>query len=199
MLKTLFLVGMIIFSFPVCAETSDDGFYTRTDIAGVYAAQRSLKEGNGLQMGFGQRWNDFLRGEFTLEYTRISMKGSDIYNGVGKQGRSRLVSYAAMLAGYVDLASDRMVSPYIGAGMGVSRNDSFDVVVDGRQFFGKSKFRFAWKVVGGIGFKLPKNLMLDVGYSYTDLGDFSAEEFLAPSVKQDAETRKISIGLRYLF
>ena len=198
-MKTLFLVGMLLLSFPVFAGQSDDGFYTRTDVSGVYSTQKALKNGYGLQLGFGQKWNGFFRGELTTEYTRIRMKEAKAYHDTGARVYTHLPSFAVMTTGYVDIFGDKKISPYVGFGIGVSRNDAQDAVVDGNPFFGKTNYRFAWKVVGGLGYRLPKNFVLDLGYSYTDLGDFSVRDVLKKSFKQDVKVRKVNIGLRYLF
>lgn len=70
--------------------------------------------------------------------------------------RSRLPSWAAMTTTYADLFSYKGVTPYIGAGIGISRNDMPDMVVNGQQKFGDSVFRLAWKAAAGIGVDLPK-------------------------------------------
>lgn len=195
----LFCMGIFLWASPVRADQSDDGFYTRTDIGGIYSTRSPLKKGIDVQMGFGQRWAGFFRGEMTFEYTRAVMKGPAAYNGTVDRVRTHLPSWAAMVSAYVDFFDYEKFSPYIGAGIGVSRNDTPDAVADGRQVFGDSRFRPAWKIVGGVGIGLPKNLILDIGYAYMDQGTFSTKDISLPSVKQDVKVRKVNIGLRYNF
>ena len=199
MKKILFFLALLFFASSVRAETSDEGFYTRWDMGGVYSTEAPLKKGINVQAGFGQKWADIFRGEFTIEYTRTVMKGPQAYNGQVADVRTRLPSFAAMVAGYIDLFEYKNIVPYVGAGFGVSRNNLPDAVVDGRQVFGKVRFRSAWKVTGGFGILLPKNLVLDIGYAYTDLGDFSTKTSLPPVLKQETKIRKINVGLRYNF
>ncbi|MBR1777104.1 MAG: porin family protein [Alphaproteobacteria bacterium] len=200
MIKAFFFcISVVFWNFSAQAGQSDDGFYTRTDIGGVYSTQTPLKKGFDIQMGFGQRWAEIFRGEMTFEYTRVVMKGPGAYNRTADFVRTRLPSWTVMTAGYIDLFDYKNVSPYIGAGIGVSRNDTPDAVVDGGQVFGDSRFRFAWKAGGGIGIRLPKNLVLDIGYAYTDLGTFSVKDISQPAVKQDVKIRRVNIGLRYNF
>lgn len=197
--RFLFLVAALLQAFPVQAQSPDDGFYTRADIGGVYSTKPSLKKGWNVQMGFGQRWAEIFRGELDFEYTRVRMKGPEAYNGSAVSVRTHLPSWTIMATAYVDLFEYKGVSPYVGVGAGVSRNDTPDAVVDGRQMFGDTRFRPAWKVVGGIGIDLPANLVLDVGYTYADFGDFSTKASFQPSLKQDAKIRRVSMGLRYNF
>lgn len=176
-------------------SADDDGFYTRADVGYVYSMQNGMKKGYAAQTGFGQKWGGFLRSEFTFEYTRAGLKGIGSFGTV----RSRLPSWAAMTTTYADLFSYKGVSPYIGIGAGVSRNDMPDMVIDGCQKFGDKVFRLAWKAVGGIGIDLPENLVLDIGYVYADLGRFSTKAVSGRAVSQDMKVRKISVGLRYNF
>lgn len=104
-----------------------------------------------------------------------------------------------MTTTYADLFSYKGITPYIGAGIGVSRNDMPDMVVNGRQKFGDTVFRLAWKAVGGVGIDLPENLVLDIGYVYADLGRFSTKAVFGPAMHQDVKVRKVYIGLRYNF
>lgn len=198
-MKMFFFLIVLLLAPPVRAEKSDDGFYTRMDVGGLYSTKAPLKKGINVQMGFGQKWGDIFRGEFTFEYTRTVMRGPQAYNGTIGRVRTHLPSWAAMATGYVDLFELKGVSPYIGAGVGVSKNNLPDAVADGRRVFGDSRFRPVWKITGGIGISLPKNLTLDIGYTYADLGRFATKSSLPPVLRQDVKIRKVNVGLRYNF
>ncbi|MBR1945982.1 MAG: porin family protein [Alphaproteobacteria bacterium] len=198
-MKMFFFLMVLLLTAPARAERADEGFYTRIDAGGLYSTKTPLKKGTNVQMGFGQRWAEVFRGEFTFEYTRIIMKGPRAYNGAVGHVRTHLPSWTAMVTGYVDLFDFEGVVPYVGAGFGVSRNDTPNATADGRRVFGDSRFRPAWKITGGIGINLPKNLTLDIGYTYADLGDFSTKSSLPPVLKQDVKIRKVNVGLRYNF
>ena len=193
------LIFLLAGTCPAFAADGEDGFYTRADVGYVYGTGNGLKKGYTAQTGFGQKWGGFLRSEFTFEYTRTRLKGPESFDKAGGNVRSRLPSWAAMTTTYADLFSYKGVSPYIGIGVGVTRNDMPDVVVNGRQMFGDSVFRLAWKAAAGVGIDLPENLVLDIGYAYTDLGRFSTKAVLGPTVHQDVKVRKIYLGLRYNF
>lgn len=193
------LIFLAAGSFPAFAADGDDGFYTRADIGYAYGTGDGIKKGYAAQTGFGQKWGGFMRSEFTFEYTRVRLKGPGAFDGTGQTVRSRLPSWAAMTTTYADLFSYKGITPYVGAGIGVSRNDMPDMVVNGRQKFGDTVFRLAWKAVGGIGIDLPENLALDIGYVYADVGRFSTKAVLGPALHQDVKVRKVYVGLRYNF
>ena len=189
-----FLAGLLLLAFPAVAEQTGDGFYTHFDASRVYGSDDALKNGFGLQTGFGREWAGFLRGEFTVEYTRTEMKKPQAV-----RSRSHLDSWAAMGAVYVDLFQGKAVSPYFGAGAGVTRNDTPDAVVNGRVVFSDLRFRPAWKAVAGIGVRLPANLVLDIGCTYADLGRVSVKEAGVLFLRQEIKVRKANVGLRYDF
>ena len=195
MMKPLFfLTALLLSAFPALAEQGDEGFYTRFDVSRVYGAAGDLKDGFGLQTGFGQAWAGFLRGEFTFEYAREeTKKPQNVWS------RSHLSSWAAMGSVYADLFQGKAVSPYIGAGAGIVRNDMPDAVVNGQTVFGDPCYRPAWKAVAGVGIRLPANLVLDIGYAYADQGRVSVKEAGLPFLKRDIKVRKFNMGLRYNF
>lgn len=199
MTKIFAFLLLLLSAVPARAGNDGDGFYTRFDAGGIYGTQSSVKKGFSVRTGIGQKWAGFLRTEFTVEYTRAVMKGPGAYDGTAENVRTRLPSVAAMASAYMDLFDYKNVSPYVGAGIGVSRNALPDAVVDGRQVFGRTRYRAAWQAAGGIGIGLPANLVLDIGYVYTDFGRFSTKSSLPPVLTQDAKVRKINIGLRYEF
>lgn len=201
MVKQFFYVLILLLSgtFPVLAVDGEDGFYTRADVGYSYGAQDGIKKGYSAQTGFGQKWGGFFRSEFTIEFTRVRLKGPSAFEGNDTVVRSHLPSLSAMVTTYADLFSYKGVSPYIGAGLGVSRNDMPNMVINDQQKFGETVFRFAWKAVGGIGIDLPKNLVLDIGYVYADLGRFSTKAFGESPWNQELKVRKILLGLRYNF
>ncbi len=177
----------------VRAENATDGFYTRFDVGYSYSNQPTVKKGYAVELGFGQKWAKVLRSEFSVAYSRNRLKDLD------NEARSRFPSLAAMTTTYVDLFSYKGVSAYVGAGVGIARNDMPDFVFDGNRMIGDIKYRLSWKAAAGVGIDLPKNLVLDIGYVYTDLGRFSAETVAGERFRQDVRIRKILLGLRYNF
>ena len=190
---------LVLSAVPALAQSSDDGFYTRATVGRSYGAKSALKNGFYAQTGFGQRWAGMWRTEFTFEYMRTAMQGAGAYNKEVFNVKTHLKSFAAMGSVYADFFADKAVSPYLGIGAGVTRNDLPDAVADGRQVFGDSRFRLAWKAMAGLSVSLPKNLVLDIGYTYVDDGRFYTKKSFPPALRQDMKTRQAGIGLRYDF
>lgn len=84
--------------------------------------------------------------------------------------------FVGSVNGFVDVADMGSVKLYVGGGLGASYLDSkmtasFDTAtppVTVLEF--KKEFAFSWNVAGGLSFEASPGMLLDVGYSYMDLG-----------------------------
>jgi opacity protein-like surface antigen len=82
-----------------------------------------------------------------------------------------------MVNGYVDLGTWWCMTPFVGAGVGMSRNTISNFVDINTPNLGVayaptgSKWDFAWAVHAGVGYKVTPGLMLELAYHYMDLGD----------------------------
>lgn len=225
MVKKTFLCGLIFLTFALDAsfsyatdvadlsdktrkqkiQTEPDGFYTRFDVA--YAkAEGQFDRGYVLRTGFGKKYTDHLRGEFSLSRHRHDLKGIRQVDNIRGETNGRISSLTAMVNGYVDLFEWKGFSPYVGIGAGVSRNKMTNVGLYPIVLKGLTKYRLAWQAIGGIGIELPKNLILDIGYSYVNLGDFQTKktyDYVIPIAysarKEDVRSHEFHIGLRYNF
>jgi opacity protein-like surface antigen len=83
--------------------------------------------------------------------------------------------------GYFDLGTWWCVTPFIGAGIGASRNTIASFVDTGATqvgatilstTFGKdaSQWNFAWALYAGLGYAVTPNLTLEFSYRYLDIG-----------------------------
>jgi opacity protein-like surface antigen len=69
------------------------------------------------------------------------------------------------------------MTPFVGAGIGVSRNTISNFVDINTPNLGvaftpaASKWDFAWALHAGVGYKVSPGLTLELAYSYTHLGD----------------------------
>lgn len=137
-------------------------------------------------LGVGYKFNDFLRGDIGVEYRgaadfnaldRVTWQPggpSDTYtnNYSGKKSEWLLLANA-----YADLGTFYGVTPYLGAGIGASRNtishfrDINDINGGGGYANSTSKWNFAWALHAGVGFQATERMTIDLGYSYVDLGD----------------------------
>ena len=128
--------------------------------------------GFALSAGVGYRFTPMLRGDLTFEYRRYV---NDKTDAASPATTFKLdVGALTMLAnGYVDFNLGGF-SPYLGAGIGVSRNRTGSTSFDNGAGFsgslpGGTRSDFAWAVMAGVGIPV-SGWVLDLGYRYVDLG-----------------------------
>ncbi len=159
----------------------------------------SLNQQNGFDtagifgVGVGYQFNNWFRADVTGQY-----RGNANFHGfdrtsysdtgtvqLGSDNYTASKSEILLLANaYVDLGTWWCVTPFIGAGVGASRNtisNFTDQGVNGSYLYGAtpgfasassaSKWNFAWALHTGLAYKITPNVTVELGYSYVDLGD----------------------------
>ena len=159
-------------------------------------------------VGLGYQFNTWFRADVTGEYrgqAAINTVASynPTYNGVYAPGvcgntaspqrcydlYSGTVSSAVfLLNGYVDLGTWYGLTPYVGAGVGVStiRVGSFNDRSVGNTGGGYSDAQnftnFTWAAMAGLGYHVTQNLILEASYRYLDQGNvFSGQIVCQPN------------------
>lgn len=133
-------------------------------------------------LGVGYYFNDWLRFDVTGEYrSRANFHGLDIYrNGAtfGTDEYSGSKSEWLVLGNaYVDLGTWYSVTPFVGAGVGFSRNTIHSFLDVNTPTAGvaygdtASKWNFAWALHAGLSYKVTKNFAVELSYRYVSLGD----------------------------
>jgi opacity protein-like surface antigen len=144
-------------------------------------------------IGVGYQFNNWFRADVTGQYrgkanfhgldltsytdTGTVQRGSDAYSA----SKSEFVVLANL---YADLGTWWCLTPFIGAGIGMSRNtisNFTDIGVNGTAAFGTvpglafapsaSKWSFAWALHTGLAYRVTPNMTVELGYSYMNLGD----------------------------
>jgi opacity protein-like surface antigen len=145
------------------------------------------------QLGAGYQVNNWFRFDVTGEYRgKANFHGTDnvtFFDGVGTavlaDNYSASKSEALFLANaYVDLGTWFCVTPFIGAGIGVSRNQIDSFRDDGVGFFSNgthinavafadsnATWNFAWAAHAGLAYSVTPNLKLDLAWRFVHLGD----------------------------
>lgn len=113
----------------------------------------------------------------------------------GEALHGRVSSKAVFVNAAWDVFSVRGITPYVMAGIGVSKNKVQRSVVGGLEIPRGRRTAFPWQAGAGIGFSLPNRLTLDVGYVYTNLGRFDWGDL----PDKDVRLQRFSVGLRYDF
>lgn len=157
-----------------------------------------------------------------LEYSSASASyyeysGKDQGNAHDNEDRSSQLQTDSFLFNlYFDIHTDTIFTPYIGAGIGIT-NASMDYnFKSGRYSIPESRFadwKMSWNVGAGVGVALSKNLTLDFGYRYSDLGRFGGyaglykDDYQAGSTWRvdedhrdyDLTSHEVTVGVRYTF
>ncbi len=174
-----------------CRAIGGDLLYGCTPGNDGFPVKRSLGDfGNipVLEIGIGLP-SGSTRLEFLLEYRpKFDFEGRSTWNTSIQEATARNISsLTGMVVGYIDLnhksASDEgKVVPFIGAGIGVTRNKMNDFQIRFKNTTttipGTNKTNKAWMLTTGIGYKIDNKTTLDLAWQYTDLGSLYTDKGL---------------------
>ena len=224
------------------------GWYLRGDIRfsnqsvknldnALYSTLTSLDQRTGFDsagifgLGVGYQFNNWFRGDITGEYRgKSNFHGLDIITfdnggapGFGSDTYTGSKSEWLFLANaYADLGTWYCVTPFIGAGVGMSRNTissfadqgvgslSAGIGVGSSLAYGDaaSKWNFAWAVHAGLAYKVTNNLTLEMSYRYVSLGNGVTGDLRAfdgtnnvynPMQFHDVTSQDVRFGMRWNF
>lgn len=167
--------------------------------------------------GFGYQFNNWFRGDVTGEYrTSASYRAGvayaafcpvafclDSYNG----NRWQTVFLAN---GYVDLGTWYGVTPFVGAGVGLSYTKLASLTDLGLgQGFATDKgtTNFAWALHAGAGYAVTDRLKLEMSYRYLNTGSFKSNPIVCGDISgcfyEQQSFKQAShdfrLGMRYMF
>jgi len=179
-------------------------------------------------LGIGYTINNWFRVDVTGEYrAKANFHAFDVgaLPGGGFADDRYFVSkseWLFLVNGYVDLGTWWNITPFIGAGVGTSRNtiSNFgDVAIcldstscsasGGSDAYGgtASKWNFAWALHAGLGYQIWRNTMIELSYRYVDLGDARSGDlvrfdgtnnFYNPMEFNHLTSHDVRVGFRYM-
>ncbi|MBU2190875.1 MAG: outer membrane beta-barrel protein [Alphaproteobacteria bacterium] len=131
--------------------------------------------------GVGYQFNDYLRGDLTVEYRGKSDfealdwvdDGADVTTN---DFRAKKSEWLFLANAYADVGTFYGITPYVGAGIGASRNTisnfrDINIITGGGAYADEeTKWNFAWALHTGIGIKATDRMTIDLGYSFVSLG-----------------------------
>lgn len=166
-------------------------------------------------IGVGYYFNDWLRFDLTGEYrSRANFHGLEIFNGYTDEYHGSKSEWLFLANGYVDLGTWHNVTPFVGAGVGVSRNTIHNFVDNNIPNQGvaygadASKWSFAWALHAGLAYKVTKNFTVELAYRYVHLGDAVTGDLIAydgtntvynPTTFKSLSSHDVRLGLRFNF
>lgn len=198
---------------------SPGGFYLRLDSGWSFSRDAGgdfdTDVGNSYVVGggAGYRFNDYLRADVTIGYRGgYDIDASQSVSGSTFAVNGDVSSLTGMVNAYVDVAKFGMFRPYVGGGIGVSRNKVSNLSASYLGVTGSvndhSETSFAWQASAGVGVEVAPNVTVDVGYRYVDLGSMKTGDTVtiggtsfggAGSSDGDLRAHELQIGLRYNF
>jgi opacity protein-like surface antigen len=176
-------------------------------------------------LGAGYKFNDWFRADVTGQYRGkadfyaaqrvIDLRNPDEPVYYSDDYTARKSEWLFLANGYVDLGTYKGVTPYVGAGIGTSRNTisnfrDINTEFGATGFAGTdSQWNFAWALHAGLGFRITENLIFDLGYSYVDLGNGTTAQaqnsdprYTRPNNGfkfKDITSHDVNFGIRYQF
>jgi opacity protein-like surface antigen len=136
-------------------------------------------------LGLGYRHNSWFRWDATAEFrAKAEFSALDRYDDTGdgtfegtNEWRFKKSEYLLMLNGYVDLGTWRGITPFIGAGIGASRNSISHLrdlnVPNSTVAYAQAdaKWDLAWAIHAGFSYNITPNVAIEFAYRYLDMGD----------------------------
>jgi opacity protein-like surface antigen len=180
-------------------------------------------------LGVGYTVNPWFRVDVTGEYRgKANFHGLDVGAVPGGGfADDRLTGskyeWTFLLNGYLDLGTWYRFTPFVGAGVGVSRNTitnfgDFSTCLNSNgcaaaggsdAYAGSaSKWQFAWAAYAGLSYQLSPNVAVELAYRYIDLGDARSGDVIAfdgtstinnPQEFHGLTSHDVKLGLRINF
>ena len=233
------LILALLFTLPATAFAADlEGYYitakggaSKTFNTGetsfiVYnGVPRALQNDDlGTGSAFGFSLGKYLTDSFRLELEAIKRTGYEYDVRDSRQplftDEAKIQTDALFVNGFYDFQpfsmSNTAIAPYLGGGVGISRNKMGTTVVNdngipnGETFSGNTINQFAYKLSAGTLVSLTEQVSLDVNYQYVNLGAFKGgTEVLLNGAFNNTSQRGINggeiksqelmVGLQYKF
>ena len=182
---------------------------------------KNFESGMLFGIGIGYQFNNWLRFDVTGEYRgETGFHGLDTWNDLAGNPRfnnytAKKSEWLALVNVYADLGTWYSFTPFVGVGIGGSRNTIHSFRDAGIDDFGSptlgfahadSKWNFAWAIHAGVGYKITPNATIEFAYRYVDLGDalsgdietYSGLNSNNPMHFKDITSHDVKLGMRWL-
>ena len=202
------------------SKSMDTGVMNYTSSGTTYYLEDGdLGTGYVFGLSFGKFVTDNLR--FEIEATkRTSYEYDANHKDSAYSFKSDIDTKTLLINGFYDFQpffmGNTSIKPYLGGGVGISRNDSgndveyFNGSPDGFTTKGVTITQFAYKFSAGTLFSLTEKISLDLNYQYVNLGGFKGgttvlnngvfdSNLEGPLNGGEIKTQELMVGLQYTF
>jgi opacity protein-like surface antigen len=193
--------------------TFGSGWYVRGDIAAektyslgvvqpanssvIYSGvSQSSKVGYDLSLGGGYSFTNSIRGDITADFHQPLTAEQNPTFCLSSASRTcdataRYNSYDALANGYYDFGPFGIVTPYVGAGVGMAFGTLNTTLTGGANTYGShySYHNLAWALMAGVSVDVYNHTKLDIGYRYLNNGTVAGTKVYYNEVRA---------GLRYM-
>ncbi len=182
----------------------------------VQVVNKEFDSGLLFGLGIGYQFNDWFRVDATGEYRgKTAFRGLDLYPGGTNDYFGNKSEWLVLANAYVDLGTWWCVTPFIGAGIGVSQNTISNFRDVGVANFvtptlayanSHSQWEMAWALHAGLAYKVNKSFTAELSYRYVNLGDFQSGDLIAydgtnninnPMVFKNVTSQDVRLSLRW--
>ena len=179
------------------------GWYLRGDVS--YSAGDPVYDFRGVThrrfgggVGVGYHLTDNFRADVTLGYL-----GGDRFSyddGVNTLDAS-YTAWSGLVSGYYDIATVVGITPYVGAGVGLTytRHElDVDFPAVPAQFSAADRsYDFAYALMAGASYKVSDNVSVDLGYQFLHTPDAKYLDTNAPAIREGTKHHLVKLGVRY--
>jgi opacity protein-like surface antigen len=183
---------------------------------GLQQVSRGFEGAPFFVLGFGYRFNSWLRADVTGEYRSGStFHGLDIY-GTPPSGTDEYTwiktEWVALANVYADLGTWWRVTPFVGVSAGFSYNKISNFLDVNTPNLGVAyapdawKFNFAWGATAGLAYNVNRNVTIEFAYRYLNLGDAQSGDIIAytgantvnnPMLLKGISSQDLKLGVRF--
>ncbi|SIS74027.1 outer membrane protein [Insolitispirillum peregrinum] len=219
MMKKIIAATAALVLSATAAQAADEGIYARLDSGWSFSrdAGKDMDDDVGnspiIGAGVGYRFNQYLRTDLTLGYRGgYDINANTTQGGTTFNFKGDVSAITGMANVYVDVAKMGMFTPYVGAGIGFSRNKVSDTDITttagvNGSLEGDTTTSLAWQVGAGVGIDVAPKWTIDVGYRYLDLGEAKSGSTATiggvtvgnATAKGDLRAHELQAGVRYAF
>ena len=152
----------------------------------------------GVGVGVKTQW---LRTDLTLDYTGAKYTGTVATPG---DTTAKVSAISTLFNGYFDLGTWYGLTPYVGAGAGVSNLRTYDYSSTAAPPFSgslsRTQWKFTWALMGGVSYAVAPNVLVDLGYRYMDFGDVTtASDASGAMILKNLAAHEVRVGVRWSF
>ena len=195
---TVAIVAAVMLSTPIGAQRSASPQAPASSTVKGTRVSTDMACASSLGVGVKTRW---LRTDVTLDYTAMKYTGTVATPG---DTTAKVSAITALFNGYLDLGSWYGLTPYVGAGAGVSDLRTYDYTSTAAPPFAgglsHTQWKFAWALMGGVGYTVAPNILVDLGYRYMDFGDVTtASDASGAMILKNLAAHEVRVGVRWSF